>query len=48
MELRDEADSSSPHVVKYGVQLAEEESGSRDSEKYVLLLTLELRKLLDL
>jgi hypothetical protein len=40
-ELRGEADSSSPLVAKYGVQLVEEESGSRDIEKHVLSLTRE-------
>jgi hypothetical protein len=40
-ELKGEADPSSPLVAKYGVQLAEGEFGSRDSEKHVLSLTRE-------
>jgi hypothetical protein len=40
-EMRVDMDSSSPLVAKYGVQLAEEEFGSRDSEKHVLSLTRE-------
>jgi hypothetical protein len=40
-ELRGEADPPSPLVAKYGVQLAEEESCSRDNEKHILSLTRE-------
>jgi hypothetical protein len=45
-ELMGEAYSFSPLAAKYGVQLAEEESCSRDSEKYVLSLTRERQELL--
>jgi hypothetical protein len=40
-ELRSEADSAFQLVAKYGVQLAEEEFCSRDSEKHLLSLTRE-------
>jgi hypothetical protein len=40
-EVSGKPDLSSPLVAKYGVQLAEEESSSRDSEKYVLSMTRE-------
>jgi hypothetical protein len=46
-ERRSEADSASQLVAKYGMQFAEEESGSRDRKNHVLSLTREGRELLD-